>query len=136
MLVKETAVDKLDVLREPGTETHDMKHKIDALGWHARCLPLLKNAQVVDALALFKRALLPADNAAVRNAYLTSTDHNSNAMVAIAAIIKAESLQEKMTVGNPSPMRQTGQSSSQRQPYDRDMTEAETSNANVQRRLF
>lgn len=116
-----------------------MKLKIDALGWHARCLPLLKNTQVVDALALFKRALLPADNAAVRNAYLTSTDHNSNAMVAIAAIIKAESLQEKMTVGNPSSMRQSAQNNSSsafRQPYDRDLTEAETSNANVQRRLF
>lgn len=53
-MVKEYCVDKHDILKSPGVEQLDIKAKIDALGWHARCLPLLKNQQVVDGLALFK----------------------------------------------------------------------------------
>jgi hypothetical protein len=130
LFVNETAFDKQDILREPGSSSHNIKSKIDALGWHARCLPILKNAQVIEALTLFKQALLPADNANIRNDFLQSVDHGSNAMVAITAIIKAESLQEKMTLGNP--MRQSGDNNTSfKQPYDKDMSEAETSNANV-----
>jgi hypothetical protein len=117
-----------------------VKMKIDALAWHARVLSLMNNNQVLDALTLFKKSMLPNDNPAVRNTYIKMVDHGSNAIVSIVAIIKAESLQEKMTLTTPD-RRGGSQMSialeSAGVPMN-DQTQNEDSNSNsvVQRRLY
>lgn len=53
---------------------------------------------MLNALVLFKKLLLPNDNPTVRNNYVKMTEHGSDAVISIAALIKAESLNERMTL--------------------------------------
>ena len=98
LLAHETSNDKLDVLREPGSDRLLTKRKIEALGWHARCITLLGAGEVQEAITLFKRACLPSDNPKIRNDYIKMIDHFANAIGPICENIKKESLNEKMTI--------------------------------------
>ena len=94
--------DKLDVLKEAGNDRAMTKRKIEALGWHARCINLIGVTEVQEAITLFKRACLPSDNPKIRNDYIKMIDHYANTTAVVCEIIKKESLNEKMTI---SPMR-------------------------------
>lgn len=123
LLVQEISNDKLDVLREIGNLNTQVKSKIDALAWHARCLNLVTVNQIQEALTLFKRSLLPSDNAQIRNVYIKMMDHRSSAIIHLSALLRTEALQEKMTLtGNKN-------QSSQEQSELPD-------NTTVQRRLY
>ena len=54
--------------------------------------------QVQEALLLFKKSLLPTDNIDIRNAYIKMRDHGSQAIVILVGNLRAETLQEKMTL--------------------------------------
>lgn len=88
-------------MKEKAQDRQFIKMKIDALTWHARCLNQLTNNQVLDALTAFKNFVLPNDDATTRSGYIKMTDHGSTSMIQLAEIIKAESLQEKMTLNGP-----------------------------------
>lgn len=98
LLVQEISNDKLDVLREVGNLNTQVKSKIDALSWHARCLNLVTVNQIQEALTLFKRSLLPSDNAQIRNVYIKMMDHRSSAIIHLSTLLRTEALQEKMTL--------------------------------------
>lgn len=131
--MRELSNDKQDLMRELSVDRTYVKMKIDALAWHARCLALLKSNQVLDALTIFKNSVLPNDKPNVRNTYIKMTDHGSNAMVQLTAIIKAESLQEKMTLGGPA--RASGDGRQSGMDYEQEGEQA-NQNAQVQRRLY
>jgi hypothetical protein len=101
LLAAEIASDKLDIIREPTFNREHVKEKIEALGWHGRCLGLIGVTQVQEAITLFKRALIPSDNPEIRNTYIKMTDHRSVAVTQLSSIIKNESLNEKMTLTQP-----------------------------------
>ena len=91
----ELSRDKQDVIKEfdeYGVSKESLKRKIDALGWHGRCLNLLSLNEVQEALILFKKSLLPSDNSSVRNAYIKMKDHRSNAIVTLVGSLRAETL--------------------------------------------
>lgn len=132
VIVRELSNDKQDLMRETSVDRTYIKMKIDALAWHGRLLNLLKNSQVLDALTLFKNSVLPNDKPQVRNAYIKMMDHGSNAMVQLTAIIKAESLQEKMTIGGPNQKNGDGRQSG----MNLEQEDLATQNAQVQRRLY
>ena len=74
--------------------------KIDSLAWHGRLLNLLPISSVQEALMLYKKTLLPTDNANVRNGYIKFRDHRSNGIVTLVNILKNEAMQEKMFLSN------------------------------------
>ena len=69
-----------------------MKIKIEALAWHGRLLDQLPINCVQEALILYKKTLLPSDNATVRNSYIKFKDHRSGAIVILARILKNEAM--------------------------------------------
>ena len=77
-----------------------MKVKIDSLAWHGRVLNLLPISSVQEALMLFKKTLLPTDNANVRNGYIKFREHRSNGIVTLVTILKNEAMQEKMMLSS------------------------------------
>ena len=85
-------------MREISNDRVATKSKIDALAWYGRCLTLVSTNQVLDALTLYKKSVLPADNPSVRNAYVKMIDHGSNASPMLCSIIKSESLNEKLAL--------------------------------------
>lgn len=123
-------------MREFSIDRTYIKMKIDALAWHARCLPVLKSNQVLDALTLFKNSVLPNDKPQVRNAYIKMMDHGSNAIVQLTNIIKAESLQEKMTVNGPTSMKSSADGRVSGMGMNQDYDDRGGQNAHVQRRLY
>jgi hypothetical protein len=79
-LMTELSRDKLEKIKEYdeyGVSKESLKRKLDALGWHGRCINLLPINQVQEALILFKKSLLPSDNSNIRNAYIKMKDHRS-----------------------------------------------------------
>ena len=100
-LMVELSRDKQEIIKELdelGITKQSVKRKSDALGWHGRTLNLLSLNQVQEALLLFKKSVLPTDNIDIRNAYIKMRDHGSQAIVILVGNLRAETLQEKMTL--------------------------------------
>ena len=95
-----------------------MKKKIDALAWHGRLMNVLPANCIQEALMLYKKTLLPPNNADVRNSYIKFRDHRSNGIVSLVNIVKSEAMQEKMVLSNQTNKKE------------------DTENSNVQRRIF
>lgn len=86
-LIQETSNDKLEILRDLDENVDfgkQIKQKIDALAWHGRMLNLLSVNQINESIILFKRALLPTDNIQIRNLYIKTTNHRSQAVVQLS----------------------------------------------------
>jgi hypothetical protein len=130
----EIANDKQDILREPMFDREHVKQKIDALAWHGRCLGFLGVGQIQEAITLFKRALIPADNPNIRNMYIKMNDHGSVGVVQLTTIIKSESLLEKMTLSSTNPQGSARASAST--PFSPRKEMEFMDNSAVQRRLF
>ena len=94
-LMVELSRDRQELIKEydvNGISKQQMKAKIDALAWHGRVLNLLPISSVQEALLLYKKTLLPTDNATVRNGYIKFRDHRSNGIVTLVNILKNEAM--------------------------------------------
>jgi len=142
LLINEYSNDKNDIMRESSNDRFATKAKIDALAWYGRCLCLVTTNQVLDALTLFKKSVLPAENPTIRNAYVKMIDHGSNAAPQLCSIIKTESLNEKLAitgnVRNGNQSRSVAHSPTQGRGAETPNNELITDfqNQSVQRKLF